>query len=178
MSSLPMQHGPHRSAVQYALGWPRPHIEHITIARTGWNADADDDEAPPDIAYASARAFFFIAQLLVPLCQRASDSDGVYACRLTAGVNHGGGGGPGGGGGGPGACLVGGCGERATGAAGASLTGADAIGLGSAIEMRTQSVGTLTMTCPGAAGSKPAVMGGNDLKFQKCLKLKMYTYQY
>ena len=173
-----MQHGPHRSAVQYALGWPRPHIEHITIARTGWNADADDDEAPPDIAYASARAFFFIAQLLVPLCQRASDSDGVYACRLTGGVNHGGGGGPGGGGGGPGACLVGGCGERATGAAGASLTGADAIGLGSAIEMRTQSVGTLTMTCPGAAGSKPAVMGGNDLKFQKCLKLKMYTYQY
>ena len=172
-----MQHGPHRSFVQYALGWPRPHIEHIAIARTGWNADADDDEAPPDIAYASARAFFFIAQLLVPLCQRASDSDGVYACRLTGGVNQGGrgvnatgGGGQRGGGGG--------CGERATGAAGASLTGADAIGLGSTIEMRTQSVGTLTMTCPGAAGSKPAVMGGNDLKFQKCLKLKMYTYQY
>ena len=79
-----MQHGPHRVVVQYALGWPRPHIEHITIARTGWNADAE--EAPPDIAYASARAFFFIAQLLVPLCQRASDSDGVSQnVRLTGG---------------------------------------------------------------------------------------------
>ena len=103
-----MQHGPHRAAVQYALGWPRPHIEHITIARTGRNADADE-EAPPDIAYASARAFFFIAHFLVPLCKRASDNDGVsQIVRLTGGRG-----------------VNATCGERATGAAGASrATGA------------------------------------------------------